>query len=335
MAGLGALASGGAALYSAFNNSQHPSSSNMANAYPNYYPWSQQAQQYGLQGISNLPYVNAGNQTQPLAWQTAQNLYNNPYAQQYQQGAGVGAAFGQGAAQNQYAAGDAVYGNFGPQVTAASTIMNLGLDPQSALYNRTLGQVTQQTRAGNEARGIDMTPYGGSVEANALGNFNIDWQNNQLLRAISAGGAAGNLYAGANNTAQLAAGLQGGAGNLYGQASAMPYNAYGNIGQGQFGALGAYGQLGQQQQPLALTPTNAYFQYAGLANQGYNGALAANAQNFNQNQIMGNNLGWGLQALGQGYNQGAPGLRNAWNNAPWNAPPNAYGGYNVTGTSWG
>ncbi len=112
----------------------------------------------------------------------------------------------------------------GPKMFAAGdAILQQGMDPQSALYNRTRNQVEQQTRAGMEARGVNDTPYGGSVEGGVMSNFNIDWQNQQLQRlmqAIQGGatayGSGGNAIAGGEglgasvpqNMSGYAAGLQ-------------------------------------------------------------------------------------------------------------------------------
>lgn len=102
-----------------------------------------------------------------------------------------------GQGQNMFAAGD--------------HILNMGMDPQNALYDRTQNQVEQQTRAGQAARGIQTTPYGASVEGGVMKDFNIDWQNAQLQRmmqAIQGGatayGAGGNAISGGQN---LAAGV--------------------------------------------------------------------------------------------------------------------------------
>jgi hypothetical protein len=73
-------------------------------------------------------------------------------------------------------------------------MLGQAFDPQQALYNRTLQQVTDQTRSGEVARGVGDTPYGAAVEGNALSNFNIDWQNNELSRMESGLGSAANTY---------------------------------------------------------------------------------------------------------------------------------------------
>jgi hypothetical protein len=95
-----------------------------------------------------------------------------------------------------------------------ASMLTTAFDPQQALYNRTLQQVTDQTRAGEATRGVADTPFGAAAEGNALSNFNIDWQNQQLQRQESglgsATGAYGGLIQGGATAAQPAeAALQG------------------------------------------------------------------------------------------------------------------------------
>lgn len=74
------------------------------------------------------------------------------------------------------------------------TMLNDSFDSNKALYGRTLQQVTDQTRSGEASRGLAGTPYGAAAEGNALSNFNIDWQNQQLQREQSGLASAGNTY---------------------------------------------------------------------------------------------------------------------------------------------
>lgn len=117
-----------------------------------------------------------------------------------------------------------MWSSMGPNMFAAGdAAINAGMDPQHELYNRTAGQVQDQTRAAQYARGIQTTPYGASGEAGNMANFNIDWQNNQLSRILqgiqggaTAYGAGGNAISGGQalasgvpqNMATYAAGLQ-------------------------------------------------------------------------------------------------------------------------------
>jgi hypothetical protein len=112
-----------------------------------------------------------------------------------------------------------------------SQMLTNAFDPQQALYGRTLQQVTDQTRSGEAARGVANTPYGAAAEGNALSNFNIDWQNQQLQREMAGLGSAGNTYqqligAGATAAQPAEAALQGYASayNTSSQASTADLN---------------------------------------------------------------------------------------------------------------
>lgn len=102
------------------------------------------------------------------------------------------ATVGIGNAQSATAGGLNAFGN---------QLMQQGFDPQNQLYARTQQQLQDQVRAGQAARGINMTPYGAGLENQANSNFNIDWQNSQLGRAAQAAGAAAPLFSQANTNA--------------------------------------------------------------------------------------------------------------------------------------
>lgn len=148
--------------------------------------------------------------------------------------------------RNLYASGDAAW--------------QAGADPQNELYNRTQNQVEQQTRAAQAARGIQTTPYGASVEAGNMSNFNIDWQNQQLQRLLSGLGGQINAYGAGGQ--QMAAGeqlSQGAPQNMATYASMLQQLGMNTTGpeQWQAGAYsnlfgtGAGAQQGAYQQQLA------------------------------------------------------------------------------------
>lgn len=115
------------------------------------------------------------------------------------------------------------------------TMLGNAFDPQQALYNRTLQQVTDQTRSGEAARGVANTPYGAAAEGNALSNFNIDWQNQQLGRETQGLGSAANTYG------QL---IQGGA--TAAQPAEAALQAYANAYNTSSQAQTAQNQMQQQ-----------------------------------------------------------------------------------------
>ena len=154
---------------------------------PVYQPqYAGQADQAAFSGIQQLPGYNAYGQNYGQAAGITQNMVNNPYAALYQQGANNTAAAGWNVGGGQIGAGmDLMQAGQG-MLPYAQSILQTGFDPQSALYDRTLGQVTDQTRAGLAARGLGMSPYGAGVENKSLSDFNIDWQNQQLQRQNTA-----------------------------------------------------------------------------------------------------------------------------------------------------
>ena len=116
--------------------------------------------------------------------QAFQSQFNNPYAGQALQGAQQAGQMATGAAGQAYGSGQNL-------INAQNQILQTSMDPQQALYNQLLQQTTDQTRAGETARGLAMSPVGQQLESNALNQFNIDWQNQQLNRQIAGANAAG------------------------------------------------------------------------------------------------------------------------------------------------
>lgn len=129
------------------------------------------------------------------AYQQVQN-----YNQQVQQGPG----YDTGAVNN---AGQQVLQGAGQLGGFANQVQQTAMDPQNALYNRTLQQTQDQQRQGQAARGIAMTPYGAGLENQAVQNFNIDWQNNQLQRQTQGLGAAGTALGQQSQASQMGAGI--------------------------------------------------------------------------------------------------------------------------------
>lgn len=153
---------------------------------------------------------------------------------------------------------------------AAYQILNQGFDPQQQLYQRTQQQLQEQVRAGQSARGTAMSPYGAAGEADAMNNFNIDWQNNALNRMNTAAQGAGSLFGGAGTA--IAQGQQ--------VAQSAP-NAQTNwFSQFAQASPAAYGQ---QQQQIA-----DFLSYL----SGGTDANKANTAAFGANQDSSNNF-WG------------------------------------------
>ncbi len=247
-------------------------------------------------GIGNLGNFNTYAQYLPQAQDITQGMINNPGAPSWLQGAQYAQGMGQAGANNAFGAG-------GGLMSLGGNIANTAFDPQNDLYARTLGQVTDQTRAGQAARGIATTPYGAGLEDQATRNFNIDWQNNQLQRQIAGGQATGSLVG-------QGAGLQAGAPGQYYAASGLPYQTNLGIGQGQFGALSNLGGFGQQGAQIPQQQIGDYLNYlgwgTGAQNAGNNAALGGANFALNQNNQAFNQQSSTMGGIGKAIGAAAP-----------------------------
>jgi hypothetical protein len=230
----------------------------------------------------------------PQYQQITQQGVNNPYAQQYQQGANQTGQAGM-------ASGAGLTGTAMGQLPNVQALMAMGFDPQNALYSQMQNQNQQQNAAILGQSGVAGTPYGAGVQQQANTNFNLGWENQQLGRASQAAQGAGSLLGsigGATNTGLNQ--MQTGAG--------LPYNTSQGITGNQLGLLGQYGSFGQQAAQLPQQQIQDYLSYLGqgTSQQGANnqtGQLGLNQANmgFQQNQQMGNQLGQSLAGLSKGW----------------------------------
>src|ERR1700722_3647884 len=203
---IGAAVSGGSALAGLFGNNNAPPPPPAA-----YQPQNSAGADAGaFGGTQNLGQYNTYGQTLPYAQNTFQSLYNNPYAQQYQGGANAISPFATGAGAQQYGAGSNLIGAGQSYLPYAQQALQTGFDPQQALYNQMFQLNTDQTRAGEAARGIAMSPYGAGIENQSNLNFNNQWLNQLLGRQQTAAGTAQTLSGAAGSAGTTGAGLQTG-----------------------------------------------------------------------------------------------------------------------------
>jgi hypothetical protein len=149
-------------------------------------PAASQAALSGLAGVQNAAF-------NPMYSSAIGAIAGDPYFSQALSGAQTGASIG---------------GTLAPQLgSAAGQLLQTGFDPQSALYNRTAQQLLDQQRAINAMSGVGTSPYGAGVTGQTMENFNIDWQNQQLQRQLSAAQGASQLAPAAANLAATSAGL--------------------------------------------------------------------------------------------------------------------------------
>lgn len=200
------------------------------------------------------------------AYPTAQSevagfLTSNPGANQMFNGAQTAASIGQLGGQQ--------------LGQAAGQILNTAFDPQSALFNQTQGHVIDQANAANAMAGVGNTPYGASVVANDLGNFDINWQNNQLNRQQTGLGAAQSAYPAATN--------------LYSASSALPYTAGTTFASNALQGLGSQVNLGNSQYALPQATISDLLNYLGTGQQAstISGNLGALGLQEEQNSMSG------------------------------------------------
>ncbi|KVE66984.1 hypothetical protein WI97_11200 [Burkholderia vietnamiensis] len=193
--------------------------------------------------LSKLNSAYGANNATPIAQQSLwQGINaNNTYGRGYQ--ANADAASGQYTNLSSLMNSQANQ-NFNTQqqlLGAGQNLYSMGLDPQNALYNRTRQQVTDQSNAVNSMYGLGTSAAGAGLTDQALSNFNIDWQNNQLSRAMQ--GLQG--YAGAANTAgrfgELGTSQAGSVPGYTLLAGSTPYNVGQTIASTPGSLAGTYG----------------------------------------------------------------------------------------------
>jgi len=263
----------------------------------------------GIQGLGQFGNLATG--TLPYAQSTFNQQFNNPYAGGAQSGANFASGLGQNAALGAYGAGSQLTGAGKGALPYAQQIFQTSMDPQQALYNRTFQQTQDAVNAQNAASGISTTPYGAGVAGEALGNFNMNWQNQQLQRQALGAQAGGGLIGQAGGAINTGTSLMNAAPGAYAQASAMPFGTYSGIGQNQNQFTSQYLSQILQAQGVPQQQIQDYIAYlsAGTSQQNANTALFQQQLNqnqmaFNQQQQYGSQLGKSLYGIGQGPSGG-------------------------------
>ena len=245
-------------------------------------------------GTQGLGAYNVAAQNLPQYQSLVQQGVNNPYAGGYQQGANA-----TGAAQ--FGAGANIAGSSLSQLPNVQALIQMGFDPQQALYQQLQNQNQQQSLATLGQSGVAGTPYGQGVNNQNNTNFNLGWENQALQRASTAEQGAGSLLS--SITGNTGAGL-----GMMQQGAGLPYNTFQGINANALGTLSGAGQYGQQASTIPQTQISDYLAYlsGGTGQQGVNnqtGQLGLNQANmaFQQNQQFGNQIGGGLAGLAKGW----------------------------------
>ena len=303
MAGIGSLVGGVAGLFGGGTNQPTPPPQfimpNMAGAANNAFS--------GIQGLQ--PFSNVGSSVLSPAQNTFSNLYNNPFASTFQGGANTAMGLGQTAALNAYnTGGNLVNTGMNTIPGMASSIFQSSFDPQNAVYNRTLQQVQDASRANAAAAGVATTPYGVGLNNQATNNFNIDWASNLLQRQALGANTANTLLGTGAGIANMGTGIQNMVPGQFLSASGLPYGTFGQIGGDQNAAIaallsGASGGANLSNLPIQdwLSYVQAGNQAGSVANQNYGLQLQAQQQQFNEQLKLGSMLGGSLYGLGQAF----------------------------------
>jgi hypothetical protein len=268
---------------------------------PNYYiPTGLQTadqQWQGLQGNNYNTYTGAGLQQYGEQSLDAQLANVTGYAPQLQQGANAaGAQYG--------ALGQQLGAASGQEFGAGNQLYQSAFDPQNALYNRSVQQLQDQTGATNSMYGLGSSAAGAGVANQALGNFNIDWQNQQLQRQLQGVQGMGQAYGQGQSLGAAGAGYTQ-------QGSQLPYQTAQQI-------AGAPGQLGGQYG--SYLQSNVYGPAQGIQGQAIpymnygQGAQSVPYQNATQGAgAAGALVSQGINAIGNNP-QVQQGLGNAFQN---------------------
>jgi len=183
----------------------------------------------------------------PMLATLLRNQMNDPTMAGVMPAAQQAAAMYGAAAPGLYGAGQQLGGAMMGALPQFQNILAMGTDPQGALYQRTLQQLKDQMGGQMAQTGLSGTGPGVAMQQQGLRNFNIDWQNQQLNRALSALQGYGGAMAQVPGVMQGATGLEQAGAQAALQAGQIPFQA-------------SQGVMGQQAQDLA-----AYLQSMGGA----------------------------------------------------------------------
>lgn len=193
----------------------------------------------------------------------------------------------------------------------ANQVMQTGFDPQNAIYNRAAERQQNQIRAAQGARGTQMAPYGAGQEGQLMGDFNLDWEGQQLQRQALASQAAAQLFGQGGQAfqgaGQMAQGIPQNIATYAGALQQLGMNAYapqmwaagqyGNMfGAGTGAQQGAY-QNQLKQHEVNQSASNSMWGGIGqMAGQLGSAAIAASDRRLKKNitKVGDDPRGWGI-----------------------------------------
>lgn len=162
------------------------------------------------------------------ATQTFNKAYNNPYSSLLQTGAGNASGAYNTTGQQGLNNSTALSSSSNSLLSYINQILSQGANPQGNLFNQQSQRATDQANVTNAQNGI-IGPYAAGVTNQANQNFNTDWQDKALSRAIQAltSGASTLNAAGSGMNTATSLGEQGGQ-DIY-TGAGLPYNTANTI----------------------------------------------------------------------------------------------------------
>lgn len=227
----------------------------------------------------------------PYAQQAGMGVVNNPYTGQMQTGANEASVASGTLANTLLPQVPALAGTASALMGDANQVMNTAFDPQQRLFNQTQGQVLNQSNVANSMAGLGSSPYGASQTANTLGNFDMNWQNNQLNRQATGLGAASGAVGQAANTLGQAGTLGNSMINQFATGQALPYNTANVPYTNDLSAISSAIGAGNQKYVLPEQLLNNLQSYLQLGQSGSSIGSGVNAQNLSNIGNVGSGLG--------------------------------------------
>jgi hypothetical protein len=177
-------------------------------------------------------------------------------------------------------------------IPAAQQMLGAAFNPNMAQYNQQQGQVADQSNVMSAMAGLAGTPYGASVGANALGNFDINFQNN-LLSQMQQGASGYNSLLSAGAGALLGGQQLGGnAATTANQLALAPYQVGSTLAGGALqglsglsGLQGSTANLGQSAYQLPQQAISDLMQYMGLGQSASQLSGQLGQEGFNQTAL--------------------------------------------------
>ena len=192
----------------------------------------------------------------------------------------------------------------------ANQVMQQALDPNQALFQRTQQQLIDQSNANNAASGVSSSGYGADLTNEALGNFDINWNTQQLNNALAGLSGYNSAVSNAGQTGVQANQIGAAGAQQLGASGQQQYNLY-NQQQGlNLGSLNALTGAGASGQSLNNSSLSQLMSYLGLGAQQSNNQAQLNNTNY-QNQLAASQAS--QQGLGNLFNGAVGAASNLYN----------------------